>query len=241
LDGSGRASISLNIPDFNGRLRLMAVAWSDSALGHDEAAVIVRDPVVAELTLPRFLAPGDEALATLTVDNVEGPAGAYSVSFAGGGAAALAAPAQRLQLARNQRVMTRVPISAAGAGLGRVTLTLAGPNGFTPITRTYDIQSRTSFLPVTLVDTQPQAPAQAYRASPDILAAFAPREGSAVISYSNLAGLDPAPLLAQIERYPYGCTEQLVSTAMPLLYFNALAEVANRTRIRVCAAACSTR
>ena len=76
LDRSGRATVPLDIPDFNGRLRLMAVAWSDTALGHDEEGVVVRDPVVAELTLPRFLAPGDEALATLTVDNVEGPAGA---------------------------------------------------------------------------------------------------------------------------------------------------------------------
>jgi uncharacterized protein YfaS (alpha-2-macroglobulin family) len=230
LDGSGRAVIPLDIPDFNGTLRFMAVAWSDTALGHDEESVVVRDPVVAELTLPRFLAPGDEALATLTVDNVEGPAGAYSVSFSGGGVAALAAPAQRVELARNQRTMLRVPVSAAGAGLGRVTLTLNGPRGFNPITRSYDIQSRTSFMPVTQVDTQPQAPNVSYRPSTDVFASFAPREGSAVISYSSLAGLDPAPILAQLERYPYGCTEQLVSVSMPLLYFNALAQVANRSQ-----------
>src|SRR5262249_46287060 len=35
-------------------------------------------------------------------------------------------------------------------------------------------------------------------------------------------------ILAQLERYPYGCTEQLVSTSMPLLYFNSLAETAGR-------------
>lgn len=48
--------IPIDIPDFNGTLRLMAVAWSESALGQDAEQIVVRDPVVAELILPRFLA-----------------------------------------------------------------------------------------------------------------------------------------------------------------------------------------
>lgn len=230
LDRNGRGAIPLDIPDFNGRLRFMAVAWTDTALGQDEEGVVVRDPVVADLLLPRFLAPGDSAMATLTVDNVEGPAGAYSVTFAGSGVASIGGEPQRLQLARSQRGMVRVPVTAATSGIGRITLTLNGPRGFQQVVRTYDIQARAPYLPVTQVETEPQAPGVSYRAPNDILAAFEPRESSLVVSYSNLAGLDAAPLLSQLERYPYGCTEQLVSVSMPLLYFNALAETANRTQ-----------
>ncbi len=226
----GRANVTFDVPDFNGRLRVMAVAWSQSALGRDDEGVIVRDPVVAELNLPRFLAPGDTALANLTVDNVEGPAGAYNVALSGSGVVALNAPAQRLNLARNQRGAVRVPLGAQSSGIGRISLTLRGPAGFTPVTRSYDIQSRASYLPVTTVDTQPQAPGVSYRAPGDLMASFMPREGALVVSYSSLAGLDAAPLLAQLERYPYGCTEQLVSVSTPLLYFNALAETAGRTQ-----------
>ncbi|MEJ0022589.1 MAG: hypothetical protein WDN76_03515 [Alphaproteobacteria bacterium] len=50
----------------------------------------------------------------------------------------------------------------------------------------------------------------------------------ATVSYSNLRGLDPAPLLNVLDRYPYGCSEQLTSTTMPLLYANALAAVARK-------------
>src|SRR5262249_54280981 len=73
LDATGHANIPVTVPDFNGTLRLMAVAWTDTALGGASQDVIVRDPVVAELILPRFIAPGDQAMATLNVDNVEGP------------------------------------------------------------------------------------------------------------------------------------------------------------------------
>ncbi|MGE0045984.1 MAG: alpha-2-macroglobulin, partial [Hyphomonadaceae bacterium] len=226
---NGRATIELDVPDFNGRLRFMAVAWSRTALGRDAESVIVRDPVVAELNLPRFLAPGDSALANLTVDNVEGPAGAYSVALAGSGVAQLNAQ-QRLTLARGQRGAVRVPLAAENAGLGRITLTLSGPGQFQRVTRTYDIQSRVSFLPVTEVATEPQGAGVSWRTPNDILAAFAPSESRLIVSYSSLAGLDPAPLLAELERYPYGCSEQLTSIALPLLYYNTLSQEAGRAQ-----------
>ena len=72
LDGGGRAEIELDLPDFNGELRLMAVAWSESGLGAHAEPMTVREPVAAEIILPRFLAPGDSAQATVTMDNVEG-------------------------------------------------------------------------------------------------------------------------------------------------------------------------
>ncbi|NWG52634.1 MAG: alpha-2-macroglobulin family protein [Hydrogenophilaceae bacterium] len=227
---NGRVTVPLDVPDFNGRLRIMAVAWSNSAVGEGEHALVVRDPVVAELVLPRFLAPGDEALATLTVDNVEGAAGTYQTAFAATGAARTTAQAERMRLQRRQRGTARVAITAPAAGLGQVQLTLTGPAGFERVVREYSIQARAPYLPITETQIEEQAPNVSYRPPTDVLARFAPREGSLVVSYSALAGLDPAPLLAQLERYPYGCTEQLVSTSMPLLYFNAVAQAVGRAQ-----------
>jgi alpha-2-macroglobulin len=227
LDGSGRATIPLAIPDFNGELRLMAVAWSNSAVGQDEEALTVRDPVVAELILPRFLAPGDEAQAALNVDNVEGPAGNYTVRVSGSGAAAVSTPPQRFSLARGERQLAHVAVTGGVAGIGQIRLRLEGPNGFEAIEHAYDIQSRAPYLPITVVETAPQNAGAGWTAPADALARFQPGDGAALISYSNLAGLDPAPLLDALERYPYGCSEQLTSVAMPLLYFNTLAADAN--------------
>jgi len=224
----GRAMIPLDVPDFNGTLRLMAVAWTQSALGRDAEELIVRDPVVAELILPRFLAPGDAASATLNLDNLEGPVGAYNVSIVGDAVASINEAPRRVQLARNARQTQRVAINGGPIGVGRVTLRLEGPAGFEAIEHVYDIQSRAPFLPITLTETAPLNAGASWRAPSDALATFqAGASTQALISFSNLAGLDPAPLLDSLYRYPYGCSEQLTSVAMPLLYFNTLAAEAD--------------
>ncbi len=41
--------------------------------------------------------------------------------------------------------------------------------------------------------------------------------------------MDPVPLLDALWRYPYGCSEQMTSVAMPLLYYNTLRSEANRS------------
>jgi uncharacterized protein YfaS (alpha-2-macroglobulin family) len=74
----GKAVIKLPAADFNGELRIMAVAWTDNAVGSGSKPLTVRQPVVADLNLPRFLAPGDKAMATLELHNVEGKPGAYT-------------------------------------------------------------------------------------------------------------------------------------------------------------------
>jgi uncharacterized protein YfaS (alpha-2-macroglobulin family) len=225
----GQASIPLDIPDFNGTLRLMAVAWSDSGLGQASQEVIVRDPVVAELILPRFIAPGDEAQATLNIDNVEGPQGAYTVTVSGTPTARIAVQPRRFTLNRGQRQTAYIPITGGPLGVGQIHLRLEGPSGFTAVDRSYDIQSRAPFLPITQVSVQPQNPGVSWRAPSNALAGFQP-SGQALISFSSLAGLDPAPMLDALYRYPYGCSEQLTSVARPLLYYNVLASEANRTR-----------
>ncbi len=85
LASDGSASIPIEVPDFEGSLRLMAVAYSGDGVGKGEANLIVRDPVVADVSLPRFLAPGDQAQLTLLVDNTDGAAGTYHVALAGTG------------------------------------------------------------------------------------------------------------------------------------------------------------
>lgn len=214
----GRAVIPLDIPDFNGELRLMAVAWSEQALGAASAPVTVRDPVVAELTLPRFLAPGDEAFGTLLVDNVDGPAGTYTVSLSGRGAARINAT-QRFTLAPKARQIVRVPLAAGDAGLGQVSLALDGPQNLR-IARSYPIQTRTPFLSVSDTQVATQAPGARFTLASEALTPFAAGEGRALVSYSAIRGVDPAAVIDVLQRYPYGCTEQLVSVAMPLLYAN---------------------
>ena len=57
----------------------MAVAWTKDGVGHATSDVIVRDPIVVTASLPRFLAPGDQAQLRLDIANTDAPAGDYTL------------------------------------------------------------------------------------------------------------------------------------------------------------------
>lgn len=214
LDGAAR--ITLPAPDFNGEMRLMAVAWTDDAVGGQAEKLVVREPVVADLALPRFLAPGDQAFATLELHNLEGRPGGYTAVVAGENGV-LATFRKLYQLVLGQRVAERLPISAPGrAGVGGVNFALNGP-GFSQ-TREYGIETRAGWGPQTTVTSELQRPNTAWTPPSSLLSGFQPGSATLHVSYSPFRGFDPAPIAASLTRYPYGCTEQLVSAAYPWLF-----------------------
>ncbi len=202
--------------EFNGQLRIMAVAWTDEAVGGGSKDMTVRQPVIADLDLPRFLAPGDHAFATIELRNLEGRVGAYVAEITGSGG--VLAPFRKLyQLLLGQQVIERAPMTAPSvAGVGQVRFAVTGP-GFSAL-KTYPLQTRLGWGPVTRAYTELQAPGTVFTPPAQLMAGLAAGSVSMDVSYSPFKGFDPAPIAAALNRYPYGCTEQLVSTAYPLLY-----------------------
>ena len=54
-----------------------------------------------------------------------------------------------------------------------------------------------------------------------------PRKRSVALSVGLSTALDAAALLSALDRYPFGCSEQIASRALPLLYVNDLASAAH--------------
>ncbi len=215
-DAAGHATIRLPAGDFNGQLRLVAVAWTDKAVGAGATDMTVRQPVVAELSLPRFLAPGDRVQATLELNNVAGRPGSYRADVLGSGG--FKAPAgQSYSLAVGQRIAQHLDITAPSRpAIGSVELKAAGP-GFAS-DRRYPLQTRLGWGPTTRAFTALQKPGESFTPPASLLSGFAAGGVSLTVSYSPFRGFDPAPIAEALSRYPYGCSEQLVSTASPLLY-----------------------
>jgi len=222
FDAQGRAQVSFDIPDFNGELRLMAVAWSESGIGSASQPLTVRDDVPSELILPRFLAPGDIASATLTLDNVDGTPGEYGVALNADGPVSFDDTQFEQGLTQGQRVDRAVPLSAAASpGIAELSLSVTGPGGET-VTHGYPIEVRSAFLPMTSITRRTLRPGESWQPPADALAGFAPGSGSLQLSIAATP-IDTAAIYEALSGYPYGCTEQMVSRALPLLYAGQMA------------------
>ena len=57
-----------------------------------------------------------------------------------------------------------------------------------------------------------------------MFADLVPGTGAVSLSVGSLAAFDAAGLLAALDRYPFRCSEQITSRALPLLYLSDLAK-----------------
>lgn len=219
----GSVEISFDIPEFAGTARVMAVAWSSTKLGRANIDVTVRDPVVLTATLPRFLLNGDHGTMSMDLDNVEGAPGDYTINLKASGPVKVSGnSATTVKLAAKQRTSMSLALDAGGAGTANLDVDISGPNGLT-LARHYavDVKSATQILARRSIRTL--AKGESLTLTSDMFSDLVTGTGSVSLSASLSTALDAAAILKALDRYPYGCSEQITSRAMPLLYVNDLA------------------
>jgi uncharacterized protein YfaS (alpha-2-macroglobulin family) len=79
---NGVATVKFEKPfDFNGTVRIAAVAWTEKRVGAATDFIVSRQPIVANLNTPRFLTPGDRATIGLRLSPVDVMPGRYRISL----------------------------------------------------------------------------------------------------------------------------------------------------------------
>ncbi len=216
-DANGQAMVPLDIPDFAGELRLMAVAWEGARIGAASRPLIIRDPVVAEAILPRFLAPGDEAMLPVLLHNLDLPAGAITATLTTEGPLTLVGPAiLTANLATGARAQPATVLRATGAGEGTLRLAVTGPGGFS-VTREAQITLRSS-RPLAVESASGSIPpGQTVTLTPDT-SRFLPGTWRATASLGAATRYDAAPLMAALTASFCPCTDQLASAILALSY-----------------------
>ncbi len=221
VDAEGKASISFDLPDFVGQLRLMAVAYNQRQVGKGEARLRVRHPLVADAYFPRFLAPGDKARMTLHTQNVEAPEGEYRFTVSATPGLDFTGPTElTLPLAARQSAQGSFELAAQDdfIGIATIRLGVSGPGGVA-FNREWQIESRSPHYPLTLESRRDLNGGEALTLNPDLLTPFLPGGAALTVNLSAIRGIDVPGLLQSLYRYPYGCTEQITSVAAPLLAF----------------------
>jgi uncharacterized protein YfaS (alpha-2-macroglobulin family) len=226
LDADGNATIDFDIPQFNGTVRVMAVAWTKGAVSQASTDVIVRDPIVLTAGMPRFMAPGDSATMRLDIANTDAPDGEYALSVepAGNLTVGTGEFPDKVTLAGGKRQTMTIPLTAVAPGDAGVTVRLANASGVSVEQQLY-LPIRPAALPVTtrmVVDLGPNG--KSLRVDDQLLAASVLEGASVSLNVSPAAAFDVASLLMTLDRYPYGCAEQTTSRALPLLYVSELSK-----------------
>ena len=211
----GIARFQVPLPDFDGELRLMAVGWDGAKTGSAAKDITVRDPLIAEPLLPRFLAPGDQAQIGILLQNLELPAGSVALHLSASGAIALAgqAPAP-LTLAAQARLVVPVQLVANAAGLGRLSFTVERPGGF-HAAHAAVISVHPARPPVAQVTPLTILAGGRQTVGPDA-SAFLPGTWTASASFGLGVRYDASALVRALAAYPLDCLEQLTSRGLPL-------------------------
>lgn len=221
-DANGIATCEVEIPQFSGDLRIMAVAYKNEAFGHAEKHMKVADPIIISPSVPRFLSPGDTLSMPVTITNTLNAKQKTNVTVETTGPlkVTLSNPGPvNIDGGKEARPVFKI---AALQQTGEGTITVKVNNGSETFTDKTDITIR------------PAASLQKVSGSGEINAGtsvtiqpaanFIPssKEGKLVLSSSPVAQFSDQ--LSYLLGYPYGCLEQTVSTAFPQIYYANLAK-----------------
>lgn len=220
-DGAARASFDL--PAFNGTVRLMAIAWSKTGVGQAQTDVLVRDPVVVTASLPRFLAPGDESRLLLELVHATGPSGRMGLDVTAPGLILGAVPSG-FDLADKAKASFAIPVTAGEPGLHSLTVALTTPDG-KQLTKTLTLPVEANDPEVARTSRFTLAPGQTFTFDAAVFDGLRPGTAKATLAAGPIARLNAPGLLASLDRYPFGCTEQITSKALPLLYYDEMAQL----------------
>ena len=219
-DGLARASFDL--PAFNGTVRVMAVAWSAKGVGQATADVLVRDPVVVTASLPRFLSPGDESRVLLEIVHATGPSGRMGLDVSAVGLTLGDLPSG-FDLADKGKAVFAIPVKASGVGLFSIAVALTTPDG-KQLTKTLQVPVQVTDPEIARTTRLDLAPGQSFAFDQAVFTGLIPGTGTATMAIGPIARLNAPGLLVSLDRYPYGCTEQITSKALPLIYFDEMAQ-----------------
>jgi len=223
-DQRGRGKVTFNIPQFNGSLRVMAVAFSGDRFGNLEKKLFVREPIVLTPTFPRFVASGDQFVVPVTVYNGTGATADFAVKLTTQGPVALMDKSSKtINVAAGKEGLVHFNLQAEKT-MGRLEFKLSARGGGASTSSSVEVPLRPPVPFITLSDRgsiTSQQPAT-FAFPSDWITGTA----NFSLSISSFPAVKFAGSLQYLLRYPHGCLEQITSKLFPLLYFSDLAKIA---------------
>ncbi len=225
-DAEGIARASFPLPEFQGRLRVMTVGYTAGLLGSADRGVTVRSPLLAQTSWPRFAAPGDRFTVPVVFFNNANTGGVIQATVE-----LLpdpSTPAGLLDFDTAGQTCTLAPLTVAANGQQQInfSVTVAQAVGAAKVRLRATLNGE-SYSEETELPIRPPSPAMQFGgiasaspANPTTLTNFLPMmpgTGTVHVSLTPWPSLQLPRGLDYLDRYPYGCVEQTISTCFPLI------------------------
>ncbi len=225
LDAQGKAKVDLPIPYFNGKVRLMALAFGESKFASAEQETTIAAPLVTDLGLPRFLALGDTATAAFDLHNLTGADQDITVDINTGAGLASSSVQKKIALQSDRKTTLQFPVTGDNLQQGSVKIRMEG-QGFTPFEREWKIGLRPAYpAELRMANAVLDAGAE-FRVPQELMTGLHGASAEMLLSLGNKANLNLPQHIRDLLHYPYGCLEQTSSGAYPY----ALASEQNQAR-----------
>lgn len=217
-----RRTHQIDIPNYNGRVRVMVVATNGESFGHTEQSVMVRKPVMLLGTLPRVVGTNEEIVIPATVFATEENIGDVTVSLqCPDGVDMLCKATQTLHFVKKEdktvsfRIKVKNPVDKI-----RITMKAEGKG---------EVSTYAADLAVRTVTTTQRKGWEAVIKPGETWKQPVQLEGMngsnrLTLDVSSIQPLNLSSRLSELVDYPHACLEQLVSKAFPQLYLPDLSE-----------------
>ncbi|ACS78781.1 alpha-2-macroglobulin family protein [Maridesulfovibrio salexigens] len=219
-DKNGKAEFNAKIPEFSGALRVMAVVSDGRKFGSTSKIMTVRSPLMVTPTLPRFLAPDEIFDIPVSVRNDTPEDGTFNIAVKTSGAMSNEMGLEGFTVPHG-RQKTAFFKTQTGADLGPTSFKFSAEGNEEKAGTSIDLNIRAA-LPVQrssesgfIKDKSTDLPAK--------LEGMRVGTAERTLIIGNQPMLRLAGKLDYLLHYPYGCAEQTVSQAFPLLKFPELA------------------
>ena len=236
-DDHGAFEADLPLPEFSGKGRLMAVAASGDAFGKGESNVVMAREVTTELSLPRAVSPGDSFASSLKIFSGAPDKQGVKVTITASGPLRLTAQREftaELEKDGDDKLFNVDFLAGPEAGPAYLNVVTEWEGG--SFTQELDLPVRPAYPRVALSGSGVVTGGK--KETVTLPRDWFPGTGEGRLVLSDLPTLDLLGASLFLTSYPYGCLEQTVSAAWPLLVLPDLAadadpDLADRDQVKL--------
>lgn len=220
----------INVPNYNGRVRVMVVAGDGSAYGSAEKSVFVKKPLMVTGTMPRQIGVNDEMTVSATIFVTDKKIKDVTTTIS---------CSNNLQIVGDKSITTSFSsvgdktiqfVVKAGAKDGIGKISIKSSSSIDEYSYDVEIPIRSVSQQIKSVNTSTIEAGETFNAK-----VLAPGSSNQKISVeiSNIQPLNVSNRIAELIEYPHGCAEQITSKALSQLYLKEFADLSEAQKKEV--------